>query len=589
MQNRVIWALSLFFAFSNILGEAQTIQVLKNRAKSPLGIQLNSNETAAAEQGTIQLSSEREILYTPSDSFTGEDRIRIADNNETRSITVDVRSHPNFVFILTDDQSWTGLSTPTDRNHSHSASDYHQTPKIDQLAQSGMRFSRGYSPAPNCSTTRYANLTGKTCARLHFTDIVGRGHTLPPEGTYRLIPISKEIRDIQENERTLPELLKSIPDTRYRTAHLGKWHLDGGGPEKHGFDFSDGNTGNGEGNEGNPVNDDPKRAYSITERANRFISDSLKTGDPFFCQVSHYAVHAVIQHRSDTLDKLAHLTLGNNHSSSAYAAMVADLDAAVGILLNHLDALGLRQSTYVIYQADNGAPQFMSNAYPLRRYKPEIWEGGIRVPTFFRGPGIPENSQCDQPMMGIDLLPTIWGLAGGHANQLPSDLDGTSISHWLFGDTNQVIQRPGELVVHSPHYVVSEDLAKNQRPSSALHAGPWKLVAWYETGDVHLFNLEEDLSESIDQSKEHPQIKLQLWKRLRDYLAKVEAQLPKLDPVHEMNTGKGDDADADGLPDHWEFRHLLTHSLGPEDDPDEDGISNKIEHIRGTDPLLAQR
>ncbi|MEM7395938.1 MAG: sulfatase-like hydrolase/transferase, partial [Verrucomicrobiota bacterium] len=417
---------------------------------------------------------------------------------------------------------------------------------------------------PNCSPTRYANLTGKTCARLKFTDIVGRGHTTRSIGQ-RLIPINKATREIRTTDTTIPEMLKTLPNAGYRTAHWGKWHLNGGGPEQHGFDQSDGNTGNREGSQGKVIHDDPKRAYSITKRANGFMEEAATDFVPFYCQVSHYAVHAKIQHRADTLNGLSKKKVGEHHGDPAYAAMMADLDASVGMLLDHVEKLGLRHSTYVIYQADNGAPKFLSNAYPLKRYKPEIWEGGTRVPTLVRGPGIAADSQCDHPMMGIDILPTVWDLAGGSADGLAEDLDGASIVPWLRGNQAAEITRPGELVIHSPHYVMTRDGAKNQRPSTAIHDGPWKLVAWYETGDIHLFNLKQEIGESIDVGDRYPLEKLRLWRRLRNYLQEVDAQLPRPDPAH---------TDGDRLDDGWEFSQLLTHALTGKDDPDRDGADN---------------
>jgi arylsulfatase A-like enzyme len=504
-------------------------------------------------------------------------------------------SAPNFVFILTDDQGWTGLSVPIDKNRPDSKSDYYQSPNIARLASQGMRFSQGYSPAPNCSPSRYANLTGKTCARLLFTDIVGRGHVTDLKGKQKLRPGGKGTREIRSEDITIPELLKTLRHG-YQAAHFGKWHLKGGGPEKHGFDVSDGATGNREGNQGETANDDPKRANSITKRACDFIDAATEKKQPFYCQVSHYAVHAKIQHRADTLASLKDRPVGEAHSDPTYAAMVEDLDSAVGILLDKLDNLGIADNTYVIYQADNGSPKFMSESPPLRRFKPEIWEGGVRVPTFMRGPGIAANSQCDAPMMGIDLLPTIWELAGGNADKLPPNIDGGSLvsvaqaASVSLLDNSQAarptIDRPGELVVHSPHYVTTTDLAKNQRPSSSIYDGKWKLVAWYDTGDVHLFNLDSDISESTDVSDQHPDVKRDLWTRLRDYLAEVNAKMPTLDPLHPTHSdAKPEDADADGLPDTWEFQNLLTHRFDAFDDPDVDGKSNAQELAAETDPL----
>ncbi|MEM6692434.1 MAG: hypothetical protein AAF664_23585, partial [Planctomycetota bacterium] len=221
-------------------------------------------------------------------------------------------------------------------------------------------------------------------------------------------------------------------------------------------------------------------------------------------------------------------------------------------------------------------------------------EGGIRVPTFISGPGIVADSQCDQPVMGIDLLPTIWDWAGGDADQLPGDIDGGSLVPAIEAAGSKStdltsVRRPGELVVHSPHYVLTKDGAKNQRPSSAIFDGKWKLVAWYETGDIHLFDLESDISESTDASGSNSEVKEGLHVRLRDYLANVEARMPSLDPRHPSNAGgKEGDADNDGLPDYWEFKELLTHSFGPQDDPDGDGKTNQEEYNMKTDPLTAQ-
>ena len=570
--------------------EAADFQVLRDSAPVPLTGNLlsagsPSHGSAEVRDGTLH--------YTPEPGFSGADSLAVTRRDGSReTVRIDVRPHPNFVFILTDDQSWTSLSARMDRNNPSSRSDLHRTPHIDSLVADGMRFSRGYSPAPNCSPSRYANLTGKTCARLKFTDIVDRGHTKGSIGQL-LIPINKATRAIQEKEATLPELLKSLPRAGYTTAHFGKWHLAGGGPERHGFDASDGPTGNREGSQGPTVKQDAKLAYGIAQRGNEFITAAVAAGTPFYCQLSHYAVHAKIQYRKDTFAETKTWAPGKNHASKRYAAMLADLDRSVGHTLAHLDRLGLRHSTYVVYQADNGAPKFLSNAYPLKRYKPEIWEGGTRVPTLFRGPGIPAGSQCDQAMMGIDFLPTLWELAGGTPGRLPADLDGASLTGWLRGRTDLPLARPGELVIHSPHYILTTKGVqagwKDQRPSSVLHDGPWKLVAWFETGALHLFHLEDDPGETRDLSTEHPAEKLRLWKRLRDYLAEVGAQLPTLDPAHPSHPGGVEDADADGLPDAWEFSQLLTHALGPADDPDGDGLDNAREHKDGTDPLTANK
>jgi arylsulfatase A-like enzyme len=401
--------------------------------------------------------------------------------------------------------------------------------------------------------------------------------------------VAKRTTQIRESDVTIPELLKTL-NAGYVTGHFGKWHLGGGRPENHGFDVSDGPTGNREGSLGKTVSDDPKRAFSVTGRALDFIAKAKKHGKPFYCQVSHYAVHAAIQHRAETLAAMESLEPGHRHQDPAYAAMVADLDAAVGQLLDGLDELGLRDNTYVVYQADNGCPQFLSTSEPLRRFKPETWDGGIRVPTIIRGPGVAAGSQCDAAMMGIDLLPTFWEWAGGDGDELPADIDGGSlvpaIAAVSAGQAFDQVTRPGEVVAHSPHYVLTKDLKKNQRPSSILHRGPWKLMAWYETGAVELFKVDKDISESTNVAERYPRDYAGLRVRLRDYLKSVEAQMPTLDSVSFGREVETDDVDQDGLPDAWEFRELLTWTSGPDDDLDGDGKTNLVEFKAGSDPLV---
>ncbi|MFH5805516.1 hypothetical protein ACG2DA_15810, partial [Alienimonas sp. DA493] len=195
---------------------------------------------------------------------------------------------------------------------------------------------------------------------------------------------------------------------------------------------------------------------------------------------------------------------------------------------------------------------------------------------------------------GADWLPTLWEWAGGDAAALPPDLDGGSLAPALRalgaggpGRPLPPIDRGGELVTHSPHYVLTADGWKNQRPSSAIYDGRWKLVAWYETGEILLYDLAADPSESADVGDARPAVRRDLWVRLRDYLAAVDAKLPTLDPAHPANPGGEGDADADGLPDDWEFATLLSARFDGTSDPDADGASNADEYAAGSDPLTA--
>ena len=151
--------------------------------------------------------------------------------------TTESYMRPNIVFMLSDDQSWDGLSATMHPEFSGSRSRLAQTPNLEKLSREGMRFSAAYSPAPVCSPTRIGLLTGRSPAALHWTKAA---RSVSAADGYKLIP-PVSIRQIPTAETTFAELLKSAG---YTTAHYGKWHLNGGGPGAHGFDEHDGNLGN---------------------------------------------------------------------------------------------------------------------------------------------------------------------------------------------------------------------------------------------------------------------------------------------------------------------------------------------------------
>jgi autotransporter-associated beta strand protein len=594
-------------------------QVLRNTSNNPLDVLRNDGVgmmlvsiLAAPTNGTAIISGTN-ILYTPATNSIGADRFtylaQIASGvGFISSVTLDVRQYPNFVLVLADDQGWTGTSVLMDTNRPNSKSDYYQTPRLETLAAQGMRFSHGYAPHPNCSPSRYAILTGQSVARLKMTDIIDRSDT-PVSGEFKLIAPGKAINAIQAAKTTIPELLKSISGAGYSAAHFGKWHLGGGGPGSHGFDAdaNDGATGNAIGDTGTaPINTDPKRAYSITDRALDYLDSRVSGGTPFYLQVSHYAVHEAIQTTQSSRDAFNGVTPGTWHNNQNYAGMTLDLDINVGRVLDRLDELGIRHSTYVIYTSDNGAPQSLSENYPLRGYKPEIWEGGARVPMIVRGPTVPANTQCDVPAIGFDILPTLWQWAGGAATNLPADVDGGSwvaTINSIAQGSNAPVTRGGDFAHHSPHYVGPlawpndwQLNAKDMRPRSTIHDDQYKLVANFEPGTIELYDLNNDISEITNLSPTQLAIKWQLWVRLRDYLKLVGAQMPTLDPTYPGTTngtfvlvgatGPLGDADSDGLNDDWEFRELLTYQFNGSEDTDQDGVSNADELAQNTDPLV---
>ncbi|MDW3648435.1 MAG: sulfatase-like hydrolase/transferase [Bacteroidia bacterium] len=479
----------------------------------------------------------------------------------------------NFVVILADDLGWTGTSVQMLANDPATKSDFYYTPNLEALAQDGMIFPQAYAPAPKCAPTRASLLTGKTTARTKTTT-TGNGLTTGE----LLVPASND-SEIKTADTTFAEWLKNT-GLNYRTAHYGKWHLSNGGPNAHGFDDSDGSTSNGDGDTGSTVaQSDPKRIFELTNKAINFIQTAKNDGVPFYVQLSHYAVHTGIEAQQATIDLYndpSSRAAGSTHTNPEYAAMTEDLDTGIGMLLQELTNLGLDGNTYVIFTSDNGASAGQSSNTPLSRGKTFIFEGGIRVPFIIKGPNIPADSRNDEAIVLYDLFPTLASLSGS-TQALPALTDGKDFSASLLGGTPNPAK---PIYFHSPHY--ENNPAKT--PRSTIVEGDYKMIAEYETGNFYLYDLANDISESNDLSASLPANEYDLRVKLRNHLRDVGARMPSLDPSHPNFSGTGNDVDDDGLDDSWEFINLLTYTYGPNDDPDNDGISNIDEFNNGSDP-----
>lgn len=443
--------------------------------------------------------------------------------------TAQAESSPNFILLLTDDHGWTSTSIGMDRNLPSSASDYHETPNIDRLAREGMRFSQGYASAALCTPARRSILFGQSAFR--HGGKKGFGERYNPEIKQAL---------------TIPLVLKAA-NPAYQAAHYGKWHIQAGPffPEDFGYDESDGDTHNSAGNMFENSNEkwrktfftgDPKRTGHIVDRGVNFMRRQVKSGTPFYLQLSFYATHVDLQTREETYKYFSNKPRGRVHGHPGYAGMLADLDAGIGVLLDQLDALGIADNTYVLLMADHGGVEFipptrnklahpsengrMQRNYPLRGGKWVLYEGGIRIPFIVKGPGIPANSQSDVPVIGYDLLPTLAELAG-YDTAMPETIDGGSFVP-LLDDGQGTVKRPFPgLVFH--RYA-------NSYLHSAIRVGDMKLVKFWKPNyvrdaGVELYDLSEDLGELNDLSEERPEKARELDRMLTRYVEQVETDI----------------------------------------------------------------
>lgn len=416
---------------------------------------------------------------------------------------------PNFILILTDDQSWVGSSVLMDPDLPESRSDFFQTPELERLAARGMRFSQGYAPAPYCCPTRRSLQVGQTPARHVYQQDVADWPV-----RYR-------------EQLTIPRMLKAI-DGRYRTAHFGKWDLrfDLVSPEDLGYDVSDGLTDNGEGGgrgSGGPAAvDDPKLIDHLTSASCTFLAEQAASGSPFYLQISHYAVHLDIYYREETLTRTKGWKIGEKHAMPEFAAMTYDVDQAIGAVVDKVTELGLSDNTYIIIMSDNGGRDSIPDApdtslprnHPLRDGKGTMYEGGIRVPFMVIGPGIEAGSVSRVPVTGLDLLPTMADLAG-NKNPLPSALDGGSIAPVLRGTGSTVSRQRDYLIFHQ---------SVTRESQSAIRRGQYKLVKTWDEDQVELFDVAADPGETIDLGERMPELRDELHQKLSSFLAEVGAE-----------------------------------------------------------------
>ncbi|MEM7203166.1 MAG: sulfatase [Planctomycetota bacterium] len=435
---------------------------------------------------------------------------------------------PNVLVIFTDDQGYGDVGAYGARGFA--------TPNIDRIARQGVRFTDFYVSQPVCSASRASLLTG--C----YANRVGIHGALGPKAKHGLHP----------DELTLAEVCKR---RGYATAAYGKWHLGHLPqflPTRHGFDEFYGipySNDMGPGHAENPdawpplptfegeqvvgLNTDQSRfTQDFTERAVRFIEGSAKRGVPFFVYLAHPMPHVPLAASPAFRDRT---------EQGLYGDVIAEIDDGVGRLLETLARLGLSRDTLVVYASDNGPwlnyGNHAGSTGPLREGKGTTFEGGVRVPCVMRWLGqIPAGSVCREPVMTIDLLPTVARLLDV---DLPNVIDGHDIWPLLRGDprarsphealffyyhnNHLEAMRSDRWKLHFPHGYRS---MVGQTPGREGAAGPYD---WQAKTELALFDLAADLGEEHNVAARRPDVvrRLELLaekqrQRLGDELQKVE-------------------------------------------------------------------
>jgi arylsulfatase A-like enzyme len=466
---------------------------------------------------------------------------------------------PNIIFILVDDLGWKDLGVY--------GSTFYETPNLDRLAAEGMRFTDAYAGSPICSPSRSSILTGQSPTRTGITDwIVGRQNQEGPTPGDKLLPLPFAF-NLDTAQVTIAEALKQ---GGYTTFFAGKWHLgmtEAYWPERQGFDVNKGGwaAGNpkdyGMGGYFSPYHnprlpDGPKGEFltdRLTTEAIQYILQNRNTGKPFFVELAFYAVHTPLEAKQAYIEKFrekAHamgldsvqqfvrdpwMRPGGKEriiqANPVYAGLLYSVDENVGRIMTTLKEAGLADNTIVVFTSDNGGLSTSegsptSNA-PLRYGKGWNYEGGVRVPLIIKWPQVTAaGSLCHDPVINMDLYPTFLQMAG--MPLLPEQhKDGVSMAPLLKGGA---LAGQSMLYWHYPHY-------SNQggSPSSAIRAGDWKLVQFYEDNRIELYNLAWDIREQRDLAYAFPDKTGQLLELLNKWKKATDAKIPLINPYYNPN------------------------------------------------------
>lgn len=474
---------------------------------------------------------------------------------------------PNVLLFFVDDLGWTDWQHHPTLNPN--GSPVYLTPNLLRLAQEGMVFDNAYASSPVCSPTRASLLTGQTPARHDFTDHSGGG-----SNTSATLRSPVFTRSVAGSDTTVAESLGSAAGG-YDTGFIGKWHA-GGGPTSHGFDFNvagggagcpcDGEGGFFAGPDGrfgnmpglNVPGSFPADAYLtdvLSDVAESYISTKAADPDPFFLMMAPYQVHVPLQAPADTISKyqtrIQTLTGQGvdlrGHDNAVYAAMVEEMDTALGRALDRLDdpngdgdpSDSIRDDTIVVFASDNGGlnvselgyPPATENA-PLRDGKGSLYEAGIRttfITSWTGNQNIAQGVTTDARVSTHDLYPTLLDLTGlADDPTVPRNevIEGVSFASALEGGPHD----RGLQYWHYPHrsnqHKVGGGAITGGSFVSAIRHDDHKMIFFYETGEWELYDLAADLGESNDLRGTEAQVEFELSLELHAYLKQTGAGLP---------------------------------------------------------------
>jgi len=450
---------------------------------------------------------------------------------------------PNIVYIMADDLGWADVG--------YNGANFYETPNIDSMCAAGMRFDCAYPGASNCMPSRSCIMTGMYTPRTSMWtpgskakgDLSKMKFLVPRAGDKKGDSAFASKGALDPSVVSVAEVLK---EAGYATAQFGKCLI---WPDGKGFDINNTNV------LGAGLNrkfyGDVDVAENLTNAACKFITENKDKR--FFVYLCHWDVHTPIRARKEIVDKYKQKLADGTWErkwNPTYAAMIEAVDTCVGRVRAALESNGLAENTLVMFTSDNGGHSGATWCEPLKGAKGAFYEGGIRVPTCVTWPNVVQpGSTCDVPITGVDILPTFAELAGA---KLPTSqpVDGKS---WVPLLSGQDALGDRAVYWHYPLYLAGSTYNQvvpvhttNQMywratPCSVIRKGDWKLIQFFESDTVQLYNLKSDIGESSDLAESNPEKAKELLSELKAWQNNTDAVIPSqlnpdFDPMAKPRT-----------------------------------------------------
>lgn len=494
------------------------------------------------------------------------------------SVWSQTTAHPNIIMFLVDDMGWQDTSVPFYNDELTPLNKRFVTPNMERMAQMGVRFTEAYACAVS-SPTRCSLMSGMNASRHRVTnwtlelnektDEPSDMITLPEWNYNGIQPDSTEGKI--NNSTAITSLPQILRENGYWTIHCGKAHFGarttpGANPINMGFDVNIAGGANGAPGsylgtknfgEGSRFAVQGLEKYygqdifiteALTREALTEMEKAVKMNKPFYLYMSHYAVHTPYDDDKRFSDKYRgkydeQLKTGLNENEAKYAALVEGMDKSLGDILDYLQRNPeVAKNTILLFMSDNGG-QGLSNVrqgvanrdqnYPARGGKGSAFMGGVREPMMVYWPGVTKpDTECDQRVIIEDFYPTILEMAGVKKYKTHQVVDGVSFTDVLM---NPEKRKDRVLVWHFPNlWGESQNLKEGYGAYSAIMKGDYHLIYTWETRQLRLYNVKEDIGEQHDLAQAMPDKVKELAAELSDYLRERDAQRPSLKATGEV-------------------------------------------------------